>query len=406
MRLFLTFFWLLGMLASVYGQEITEKITLNNASFEDIPRHSYPPRGWSDCGFPNESPPDIQPSGFNVNKKAYEGNTYLGMVVRDNDTWEAVSQRLSKPMQKGKCYEFSLFLARSELYVSQSHMTKLDANYITPAKLRIYGGFGYCDKQYLLAESSLIINTRWIEYTFKFEPIGDYTHIIFEAFYKTPTLFPYNGNVLLDNASEIKIIPCDEEVQIIAEETKEEPNDVIASNEPDNALNPKPNPNVAKELPKDYNIVEKNTSTEKEAALPVVEEGSIAGLKRSQLKKGQIIRIDKLFFEVDKADIQQSSFPELKELFQFLSINKDVAVEIGGHTNGVPTEHWYCDSLSNARAKAVADYLADMGIDSERLQYKGYGKRRPLYSNRTEYGRKKNQRVEIKILSMDETSQN
>ncbi|RMD97408.1 MAG: OmpA family protein, partial [Bacteroidetes bacterium] len=57
--------------------------------------------------------------------------------------------------------------------------------------------------------------------------------------------------------------------------------------------------------------------------------------------------------------------------------------------------------LSTERAKAVADYLILKGIDPERLKYKGYGKRQPIDTNRTAAGRKRNQRVEIKILSLN-----
>ena len=76
---------------SMLGQESSEIIQLINPSFEDMPRHSKAPRAWSDCGFKGESAPDIQPSGiFSVTKPAADGNTYLGLVVRDNDTWESV----------------------------------------------------------------------------------------------------------------------------------------------------------------------------------------------------------------------------------------------------------------------------------------------------------------------------
>ena len=39
------------------------------------------------------------------------------------------------------------------------------------------------------------------------------------------------------------------------------------------------------------------------------------------------------------------------------------------------------------------------GIEASRIQYKGYGPRKPIATNETAEGRKKNQRVEIKILS-------
>jgi outer membrane protein OmpA-like peptidoglycan-associated protein len=90
----------------------------------------------------------------------------------------------------------------------------------------------------------------------------------------------------------------------------------------------------------------------------------------------------------------------LNEIYTFLASNPDVVVEIGGHTNGIPPDD-YCDRLSTARAKAVAEHLVSKGIPKDRLQYKGYGKRQPVATNKSDYGRKQNQRVEIKILSFN-----
>lgn len=81
----------------------------------------------------------------------------------------------------------------------------------------------------------------------------------------------------------------------------------------------------------------------------------------------------------------------------FLSENTNVIIEIGGHTNGVPPDD-YCNWLSSARAKNVADYLYKRGIPTFRIKHRGYGKTRPIASNNTLEGRRKNQRVEIKIL--------
>jgi outer membrane protein OmpA-like peptidoglycan-associated protein len=89
----------------------------------------------------------------------------------------------------------------------------------------------------------------------------------------------------------------------------------------------------------------------------------------------------------------------LDELYQFMSSNSDISIEIGGHTNDIPPDD-FCDRLSTTRAKAVADYLMRKGISDERVKYKGYGKRQPLFPNVNVANRKRNQRVEIKILSM------
>ena len=70
-------------------------IELKNPSFEDQPAISQVPSGWTPCGFPEETPPDTHPgNAFGVKMPTNDGKTYLGMVVRDNDTWEGVTQPL------------------------------------------------------------------------------------------------------------------------------------------------------------------------------------------------------------------------------------------------------------------------------------------------------------------------
>lgn len=371
---------------SIYTSSLAQDppIFLTNPSFEDFPSQGKQPRGWEDCGFPGETPPDVQPSGnpynsyFEVSKAAFEGATYLGMVVRDNDTWEMVSQRLSGPIKGGQCYEFSLYLCRSELYVSQSRVTYQNTNYTTPAKLRIWGGASFCNKKELLAETSAIINTRWLKFDFKFKPKETHNYIVLEAFYNTPVLFPYNGNVLVDNASPIVPVPCEDEilepVVLTPEKPRTEPN-----NPPANTESNAENPNNKPAEPKNKILTELDPKT---------------------LRVGQTIQIENLYFEADSSKIKDESYAVLNEIYDFLSANSNVVVEIGGHTNGNPP-HDYCDRLSTDRAKAVADYLSSRGIPRTRIQYKGYGKRQPIASNANAEGRRRNQRVEIKILSFE-----
>jgi len=119
----------------------------------------------------------------------------------------------------------------------------------------------------------------------------------------------------------------------------------------------------------------------------------------TNLTVGQVIQVEKLFFKADAAEIKEASYPELDEIYNFLITNK-VAVEIGGHTNSIPTDE-YCFALSNARAKTVAEYLYGKGIPERQVSYKGYGKTQPIADNSTYQGRQRNQRVEIKILSVE-----
>ena len=119
----------------------------------------------------------------------------------------------------------------------------------------------------------------------------------------------------------------------------------------------------------------------------------------NKIKAGSTIEIKNLYFKADTSAIDKSSYEVLDEVYGFLKNHNKVRIEIGGHTNGLPS-HDYCDKLSAARAKAVYDYLVSKGIDPDRLTYKGYGKRRKIASDATAEGRNKNQRVEVKVLSL------
>jgi outer membrane protein OmpA-like peptidoglycan-associated protein len=68
---------------------------------------------------------------------------------------------------------------------------------------------------------------------------------------------------------------------------------------------------------------------------------------------------------------------------------------IGGHTDstGRATTN---EKISNKRAIAVRDYLVKKGIDTTRLDAKGFGEGFPITTNKTRAGRAQNRRVEIK----------
>jgi len=321
--------------APLSGQDAL--ISLDNPSFEDTPRAGGPRqvgiKGWFDCGsreFRGESPPDVHTENpddmiFGVTMAASEGDTYLGIVTRENETWESVSQKLSQPLEAGKCYTFSIDLACSDTYFNIMQTGPYDKKIpdptakklkSKPAVLRIWGGISYCPRNQLLAESDPVTNT---------------------------------------------------------------------SKKPPHLRRKK------KEKPKKEAPVVADTPTK---------EKILKNLDRAKIFKGQKINVDNLYFEANKSEITEESFDVLNEVVVFLQENEDVRIEVGGHTNGTP-KHEFCDSLSRVRAKEVAQYLNKNGVRGSQLQFKGYGKRKPIADNNTKAGRKKNQRVEIKILSVN-----
>lgn len=427
-----------------------QTIKLNNASFEDLPMHSTTPYGWSNCGDPIESPPDIQPGQFEVTLPAQNGRTYLGLVVRDNNTWEGVSQRLSSPMKGGECYDFSVSLAKAARYVSLSKSTKEKANFNEPARLKIWGGNGNCSRMELLAVTKPVDNTSWETYSVKLKPSRTYSYLFLEAIYKEGTVFPYNGNLLIDNCSEL--VPCDKpQAPIVADisvrvldkksgkplnnasvtlintrssavdskrgnqstfkwsdvekdvsyrikvqrDGYEDASKVISTKNltasrtinVSIALDPKPEPiAVVTDDPK------VDTPTKKPEKVVQVKD-----FDRSKIAVGTLLRTEEIQFKADKYELLPSSFGVLNDLYELLRINSDIKIEVGGHTNNIPSED-YCDWLSEQRAKAVADYLVKRGIKADRITFKGYGKRNPITTNETAAGRRRNQRVDIKIL--------
>lgn len=197
--------YLLFFVTDISAQEI---IYLENPSFEGEPLAGTVPTGWYDCGFPNETPPDIQPSNdpdsliFGNSFPPYDGNTYLAMVVRDNKTWECVSQALSTPVRAGEEYQFNVYLARPEYYLSPTKKG-VKAFFTIPTILRVFGGNNICKQAELLCQSSPVESTEWEEYTFTFRPEYEYNWLFLEAFYDEDIDFPYNGGIFLDNCSPI-----------------------------------------------------------------------------------------------------------------------------------------------------------------------------------------------------------
>jgi len=380
-----------------------EPIKLNNPSFMDIAhaggdQFNRGPRGWQDCGAFGETPPDVQPNPniafgdkpfFDVTLPAQDGPTYMGMVVRDNDTQEAVSQRLSAPLQGGTCYEMSMYLARSETYLSQARLRDGSGgtamvDFTKAVKIRIYGGNAYCQKAELLGETPLVNNTNWKEYKLRFEPTTNHRFILIQAFYKTPTLFPYNGNVLVDNLSDIVPVPCDKESEPLA---------VVEEPKKEKVEKPKEKEPVVAVVPPKKNQPQGGVT---EPTKPVKKEKIIKELSTSGAKEGKVIKLQRLVFAMDKADLNPDSHDELDEIAEYLKTNLGYKVEIRGHTND-RCDDIFCNKLSKERAESVANYLRGQGISSDRLEAIGYGKTKPIASNRYSAGRKKNQRVEIKL---------
>jgi outer membrane protein OmpA-like peptidoglycan-associated protein len=117
-----------------------------------------------------------------------------------------------------------------------------------------------------------------------------------------------------------------------------------------------------------------------------------------RIEVGTKVVLDNIYFETGKTVLTAQSYESLNQVVRFLENNKSVRLEISGHTDNTGSLR-INTSLSQARAKAVVDYIVGQGIDAGRLEYKGYADSQPVSSNATAEGREQNRRVEFKVLS-------
>lgn len=122
-------------------------------------------------------------------------------------------------------------------------------------------------------------------------------------------------------------------------------------------------------------------------------------LQIEQLDRGvQIVLPSVVLFDVNKATFNLSEAgPYLDRVARLLTTKTQKAVAVEGHTDSDGSAQLN-DSLSKARAAAVAEALLARGVQTARISTAGYSFNRPVASNSTEAGKRLNRRVEIIVL--------
>jgi outer membrane protein OmpA-like peptidoglycan-associated protein len=124
--------------------------------------------------------------------------------------------------------------------------------------------------------------------------------------------------------------------------------------------------------------------------VPVIA-GSIAA---PGIQADSLIVLSDLLFELNSAHLHDEHVTVLDSLAAFLSTHRSIYVSVTGHTDSTGAER-HNVGLSTRRAEGVSDYLVAKGVSLDRITFEGLGSSRPISSNRTENGRKRNRRVEI-----------
>jgi OOP family OmpA-OmpF porin len=102
-------------------------------------------------------------------------------------------------------------------------------------------------------------------------------------------------------------------------------------------------------------------------------------------------------FESGKATLTDAGKSILDQMSVALLKLKDKRVEVIGHTDNAGSRAGNL-SLSQARAKAVKDYVAGRGVNPELVAVSGEGPDRPVADNGSAEGRARNRRIEFKVI--------
>jgi len=99
-------------------------------------------------------------------------------------------------------------------------------------------------------------------------------------------------------------------------------------------------------------------------------------------------------FTTNSGKVSASSNSSLNQIVRAMKEHPELKVKLEGHADNAEKN---AEDVSEARAKAVKDYLVSKGIDEDRISVEGYGSTMPISDNGTAAGRTKNRRVEIKV---------
>jgi OmpA-OmpF porin, OOP family len=114
--------------------------------------------------------------------------------------------------------------------------------------------------------------------------------------------------------------------------------------------------------------------------------------------KAKLERAIKLVqFESGKAVLLQKSNAVLDEVVSVMKTYPEYSLNIGGHTDNQGDDKMN-KTLSERRAKACYDYLANKGVAAARMTHQGFGETQPVAENTTPAGREKNRRVEFELF--------
>jgi len=131
-------------------------------------------------------------------------------------------------------------------------------------------------------------------------------------------------------------------------------------------------------------------------SIPITNQNNL-NIHLSPIKQTQSLSFQNIYFDFNRADLKKESILLLRNIKNYLKANPNLQILIKGYTDNIGTEKFNL-LLSEKRAHKVKEFLVKNGINENRIQTQGFGKKYPIADNNTEKGRSLNRRIEF-ILS-------
>ena len=108
---------------------------------------------------------------------------------------------------------------------------------------------------------------------------------------------------------------------------------------------------------------------------------------------------DGITFDFNQSTLKPQFYSALNGVASTLGEYNQTMIEVVGHTDSIGSDA-VNQRLSEQRASSVAAYLTAQGVQRERIETLGAGKKYPIADNSTEAGRAQNRRVEIRVVPL------
>ena len=124
------------------------------------------------------------------------------------------------------------------------------------------------------------------------------------------------------------------------------------------------------------------------------------------VKKGEVIILENVYYDFDKANIRPDAAFELDKVVRLMNRYTSMVIELGSHTDARGNDEYNRD-LSQRRANSAIEYIISRGIGQNRVTARGYGETQ--ITNQctngvqcTDEEHQANRRTEITVTEFDE----